>query len=245
MKTFRSTDTICFYENDGNRLTEHRIKDLRTAEIKFSKNSQYAAIHIPNWGGGKTGGYLLYFDKQGEKLWQTDHKGREAAFDISSDGEAVVLAAEDRLQLLTKTGRIIYTKKIEAGRTAVRLSGDGKYTVVFKSTDRSIALLDNQDGKTLWFEKINDFNPASSLMTSLDVSHEGNYIAIAVSKDWRKQNKESSLFLFNGLGDILWQNVFKESRIDGIVSPNGRSFFVTGIKESYLYNFRSDHYEKK
>ncbi len=73
--------TIYFHNKKGNMLSKHRFDDLRGAEIRFSKDSHYISIHVPNWGESKSSGYLLFFNDKGEKLWRFDHKGSQARFE--------------------------------------------------------------------------------------------------------------------------------------------------------------------
>ena len=54
--------TIYFHNRDGKLLSKEKVEDLKGAEIKFSDDSKYAVVHVPNWGKGKTNGYLLFFN---------------------------------------------------------------------------------------------------------------------------------------------------------------------------------------
>ncbi len=91
------TKTLYFYDQRGSLLSKSGYDDLRNAKTRFSKNGKYTAIHVPNWGEGKSSGYLLYFDRWGNMLWKFEHKGCIAKCDLSGDGNTVVLAAEDNL----------------------------------------------------------------------------------------------------------------------------------------------------
>ena len=52
--------TIYFHNRDGKLLSKEKVEDLKGAEIKFSDDSKFVVIHVPNWGTGKTSGYLLF-----------------------------------------------------------------------------------------------------------------------------------------------------------------------------------------
>ena len=232
------TSTIYFHNKKGKMLSKHHFDDLRGAEIKFSKNSRYVAIHVPNWGQGETHGYLLFFNQKGKNLWRFDHKGCRASFDISFDGASLVLAAEDRLYSLNKRGKVIYEKELVPGDIYIALSGNGKYVAITKTADHRISLMNNENGKTLWSCNISGFDPINSPFTSLEVSGEGNYIAVAISKDWTRRNKESSLYIFGELGDIGWQRTFQQDRILAALSRDSNCMLIAGNKEAYLYRYR-------
>jgi len=229
------TNTIYFHNKKGKLLSKHNFEDLRGAEIRFSKNSRYVAIHVPNWGEGKTNGYLLFFNRKGKNLWRFDHKGVKAKFDISSDGNSVVLAAEDRLYSLNKKGKAIYEKELVPGDMDIALSDDGAYVAVTKTTDHSISLLDNRNGKKLWDHNVDGFDPINSPFSSLDISGNGHYISVAVSKDWTRRNKESFFYLFNKSGRVVFENTFEEPGLESGLSSDGKCALIRGNKEAYLY----------
>lgn len=226
---------IYFYNKRNKTTSKHQFEDLRGAEVAFSGNSSYAVVHIPNWGEGKTNGYILFFNEKGKKLWQFEHKGYEAKFDISSDGNFIALATEERLYSLNKNGKVIYAKELKPGGIDIALSDDGKYIAITRTADHTVSLLDNRNGELLWSYTINGFDPINSPFTSLDVSSDGNNIAVAISKDWTRTNKESFLYLFDKSGSIVWQKTFEENRINCSLSPDGRCILVRGNKEAYLY----------
>lgn len=229
------THTIYFHNKQGRLLSQYDFEDLKGAEINFSKDSRYAVIHVPNWGEGKTSGYILFFNDRGEKLWRFDHKGLEAKVNLSANGDSIVLAAEDKLYSLNKEGKVIYENELIPGGTDIALSDNGHYVVMTKTTDHSISLLDNKNGKTLWSHSVGNFNLINSPFTSLDISQEGDHIAVAISKDWTKRNKESFLYLFDRAGNMVWENTFEKSRIEGAISPHGSGVLVKGYEDAYLY----------
>jgi len=231
------THTVYFHNRKGKLLSEHHFEDLRGAETKFSKDSRYVAIHVPNWGEGKTNGHLIFFDKKGKNLWRFDHKGCEAKFDISSDGNSIVLAAEDSLYSLNKRGRVIYENELVPGRIDIALSGDGEYVAVIRTRDHRLSLLDNGNGKALWSYNISGFDPINSPFTSLDVSDEGARIAVAISKDWKRKNKESFLYIFDKSGHIIWEERLQQERIIAALSSDGKGVLNKGNIEGYLYRF--------
>ncbi|MCK5188039.1 MAG: PQQ-binding-like beta-propeller repeat protein [Deltaproteobacteria bacterium] len=233
------THTIYFHNRKGKLLSEHHFEDLRGAEVKFSKDSRYVAIHVPNWGEGKTNGYLLFFDEKGKKQWRFDHKGCEAKFDISSDGDAIVLAAENKLHSLNKKGKIIYEKELVPGGISIALSGDGKYVAVTRKADHRLSLLDNGNGKALWSHNISGFDSINSPFTSVDVSDDGVRVAVAISKDWTRRNKESSLYLFDKSGNILWRETFEQYRILGALWQNRNCMLIAGNKEAFFIDMRN------
>lgn len=232
------TNTIYFHARNGNMLSKKYFNDLRGAEITFPKNSRYVAIHVPNWGKGNTRGYLLFFNNKGENLWQFDHKGTQAKFDISSNSNSIVLALEDRLYSLNKRGKIIYEKELVPGGIHIALSGDGKYLALARETDHSVSMLDNQNGHVLWFSNITGFDPINSPVTFLNVSDKGNCITVAISKDWSRRNNSSSLFMFDKSGNLLWRNTFETDKIRSILSRDGHFVWIDSNKEAFVFRHR-------
>jgi WD40 repeat protein len=229
--------TIYFHNRDGELLSKEKVADLKGAEIKFSDDSKYAVIHVPNWGKGKTNGYLLFFDDKGEKLWRFDHKGCQASFDISGDGKAVVIAAEGRLYSLNRKGEIVYEKEFVPGDMMVCISQDGGYLAVAQRSDGSVLLVDNRDGHGMWLKKIDDFGHINSLFTSLGVSWKGEHTAVAMSKDWTIGNKESSLFIFDKSGHIGWEHTFHKDRIECNLSADGRRILLEANRDVCFYQY--------
>ena len=172
--------TIYFYNRDGKLLSKEKVADLKGAEIKFSDDSKFVVIHVPNWGTGNTNGYLLFFDNKGKKLWRFDHKGCQASFDISGDGKAVVLAAEGRLYSLNGKGDVVYEKEILAGDAMVGVSPDGGFLAIAQRSDGSVLLVDNRDGHEMWLKKIDAFNPVKSLFGTLKVGTHGNRLGVII-----------------------------------------------------------------
>jgi len=231
------THNIYFHNRKGELLTTHHVDDLRSAKVKFSGNGEYAAIHIPNWGKGKTTGYLLFFSTKGKKLWRFEHKGCQATFDISFEGQSIVMAAEDKLYSLDKRGNVLYEKELIPGEMDIALSGDGKYIVKTMTQDHSISLLDNSKGKAMWLQKIKGYDSINSPFGSLVISYSGNLIAITISKDWTIRNKESFLYLFLIDGSIVEQDSFKENRIRSVLSSDSKCIMIIGQKNTHLYKF--------
>jgi outer membrane protein assembly factor BamB len=229
------SNTIYFHENNGRRLSEYQFDDLRKTRIKFSRDGKYLAVHVPNWGEGKTSGFLLLFNNKGEKLWQFDHKGCEASFDISADGSSVVLAANGRLYSLNREGKTVYEKEVEAGIVEIRVSPDGGYVAFAQKNKHFVSLLSNQDGNVVWSENIIGSGSVNSLITSVSVSSSGK-LAIAMSKDWSRKNKDSIMFLFDKAGQRTWKKSFENDRIKGILSAESEGILIEADNTAYFYN---------
>ena len=231
------TNTVYFHDKNGKLLSNYSIEDLRGAKTKFSMDSRYVAIHVPNWGEGKTHGYLLFFDKGGKKLWQFNHKGTQAKFDISSNGKSVVLAAEDVFYSINDKGKLIFKQQILPGYISIRVSDDGRYVVLTRRLDHTITMLDNINGKTLWQLRLDGYDPINSPFTSLDISGKENCVAVCISKDWKRKNKESFFYVFNKAGNVIWENTFDRSIVVGVMCPHDGCMIVKGDREGYLYKF--------
>jgi len=229
------TNTIYFHNSKGELLFGHTFDDLKSASIKFSGDSRYTGIHIPNRGKGNSIGFLVFFNDKGEKLWKIDHKGCEASFDISDNGEYVGMAANDRFYSLNNAGEVVYEKELVPGEIDIQLSPDGKYLVMAQKTEHLVSFIDNENGNILWSKQIDGFDPLNSPFTALDISGTEAVTAVAISRDWTKQNKESSFFVFNKSGNLLWNNVFEESKTEGMVSPDGKSILIAGNINIWLF----------
>lgn len=231
------THNIYFHNRKGELLATHHVDDLRGTKVKFSRNGEYAAIHVPNWGEGKTTGYLLLFNRKGKKLWRFDHKGCQAMFDASSDGNFIIIAAEDRFYSLDKKGKLLHEKELIPGEMNIALSGDGKYSALARVQDHSVSLMNTITGKTLWTFKTKGFDPIKSRFTSLDISNKGKWVAACISKNWKRTNKESFLYFFNKAGHVIWENTFEKCIVAGVISPQDGCVLVKGDREGYLYRF--------
>jgi len=227
--------TIYFHDRDAKLLSKEKVEDLKGAEIKFSDDSKFVVIHVPNWGKGKTNGYLLFFDDKGKKLWRFDHKGCQASFDISGDGKVVVLAAEGKLYSLDGKGDVVFEKEIVPGDAMVGVSPDGGYLAVAQRPDGSVLLVDNRDGHGMWSKKIEDFDPIKSIFSSLDVGGLGKCVGVVVERDLPENNFESFLCLFDENGNMTWQKSFEKNRVNIHTSLCPDFVLVKGINETFLY----------
>ena len=225
--------TIYFHNRDGKLLSKEKVEDLKGAEVKFSDDSRFVVIHVPNWGKGKTNGYLLFFDNKGKKLWRFDHKGCQASFDVSGDGKAVVIAAEGRVYSLDAKGDVVFEKEIVSGDAMVGVSPDGGHLVVAQRSDGYMTLIDISEGEKRWSKKIEDFDTMRSSFSSLEVVEQGKCVGVVIEKNLAKNSFESYLCLFNKNGDLKWKNSFDKNRVD-----NDTSFYlslVLEMNEAFLF----------
>ena len=227
--------TIYFHNRDGKLLSKEKVADLKGAKIKFSDNGKFVVIYVPNWGKGKTSGYLLFFDDKGKKLWRFDHKGCQASFDISGDGKVVVLAAEGRLYSLDGKGDVVYEKEIVAGDAMVGVSPDGGYLAIAQRSDGSVLLVDNQDGHGMWLKKIDGFNPVKSLFGTLKVGTHGNRLCVIILEDLQIDKAKNSLFLFDVKGKQIWKHSFENITVALNGLKNFRLILITINNETQLY----------
>ena len=228
--------TIYFHNRDGKLLSKEKVADLKGAGIKFSDDSKFVVIHVPNWGKGKTNGYLLFFDNKGKKLWRFDHKGCQASFDVSGDGNVIVIAAEGRLYSLNGKGKVVYKKEFVPGDAMVSVSPDGGYLAVAQRSDGSVSLVDNNNSENMWSKKNGDFDPMKSRFCILEVGEQGNYTVAAVGKELSTKRDDNSLIIFLKSGDLLWRNSFGTHRIRGAFSYDGKCILISTFKTAYIYN---------
>jgi DNA-binding beta-propeller fold protein YncE len=232
--------TIYFHNRDGRLLSKEKVEDLKGAEIKFSDDSKFVVIHVPNWGKGKTNGYLLFFDDKGKKLWQFDHKGCQASFDVSADSTSIVMTAEDRLYSLNDEGNVFFESKLQPGDAGIMVSDDGGYVVVTEQQKRGVFLVKNPSAELIWIRSISDFNALNSPFTCLDVSEYGNKVVVAISNDWRRSNNASILFLLDKKGRTIWRTRFAKDRIHCNLSIDGRFLLIIANKEASIYKCLDD-----
>ena len=227
--------TIYFHNRDGKLFSKEKVEDLRGAKVKFSDDSRFVVIHVPNWGKGKTNGYLLFFDDKGKKLWRFDHKGCQASFDISGDGNAVVLAAEGRLYSLNGKGDVVYEKEIVLGDAMVGVSPDGGYLAVAQGSDGHITLIDISEGEKRWSKKIEDFDMMRSSFSSLEVVEQGKCVGVVIEKNLPENSFESVFCLLSNDGNMTWNNSFKKNRIDIDTSLYCGLVLIKGINNAFVY----------
>ena len=229
------SNSMYFYTKEGKELTKYFLDDLRGAQAVFSDNSEYAVVHVPNWGSGKTNGFLWMLNKKGEQQWAVDHKGCEAKFDISDSGDKVIMATEEILYSLDKKGNVLFEKELIPGNNDIALSGDGNYVLLTRSVDHTVSLLDNTKGESIWTYEIEGFDPLNSPITKIAASQDASHIIVCISKDWTETNKESYLYLLNKKGDVEWKKMFEEKGIECDLADDGSCMLVKGEKNMYLY----------
>lgn len=229
------SNTIYFYASEGTLLAKHQFPDTRGAEIKFSKDDKYTVIHLPNWGTGQSTGFLVCFKSKGEQSWRFDHEGCQAMFDISHDGETVILAAEDKLFALDKKGKVVYERQINAGDTVINLSDNGKYIALMEKSDRELSVIDVVKGKIVRSEDISHFNPQHNLLTSLDITSSGRFGLTSISKDWSLKNRKSTIYIYDFSSSHIWKHTFEKNRIYAQIAQHEGCLLIKSGNELMLY----------
>ncbi|MFH0908254.1 MAG: PQQ-binding-like beta-propeller repeat protein [bacterium] len=232
--------TVYFHDSAGKLLSRHTFDDLRGASVRFSKDGRRVAIHVPNWGEGKTSGFLVVFSGSGEQLWRFEHAGCEAQFAISSDGDSIALAAQGRIHSLDGKGNVKFSGDIDAGPVLVALSGDGSRIAVAKQSDHSVTLLDSRSGDALWSNEIPGFDPIDSPITSLSVADDAGVVAVAVNRHWKMANEEARFIFYDAKGRQKSLYELKESGARGLVILDGVETFLTANKTGGLFDLSGE-----
>ena len=211
---------------------EHEL-DLRGSQISFSKDSSHAVIHIPNWGAGK--GQVIYYNRYGNKAWQFEYHGNKADVDMSSDASTILVLTSDHYFLLDHTGQVQYDKQLDSSETAADLSGDGQTFVQFNPSNCQLTCMNLSTGTTLWSNQIQPVHDQLCELGSLHVSETGTYNFISMLKDWTQKNNQSTLYVFDRFGKLIWEHAFQLNYLN-ILSSTDESWFVgTGGNQACLY----------
>jgi len=234
--------TIWFYSQKGELLSSHSVDDLKGASIKISKNSQRIVLHIPNYGDGTSNGYLLCFQFNGQFLWRYDHPGCKAEFDLSRNGEWIILMANQMIYSL-KNNKLIYQKKMDSSKAEVAISNDGQHVALARQSDHHVIYIDNQTGQELWKQKISGFDRKASLFTDIEVNP--NRIAVAICRHWSRRNQESWGIVFNTEGKRIWDVEFNHKAMDFLFSEDGSVIGGWGDNMVYLFRFVYEHSANK
>ena len=224
--------TISFYTIKGRLLNSYTADDVKGAVIQFSKNSKRVVIHVPNYGDGSSNGYLMCYDSKGTFLWRFDHPGCQAQYDLSSDGKFVILYANQTLYSLHK-GKTIYEINMVSPEILARISNDGAHAALARKSDHCIYYIDNQNGITLWKQRISGFDFKNSPFTDMEVRQD--VVAVAISKHWSRRNQESWVNVFNTKGKKIWDKQFEQYALDISFSINATILKVFGENAVYLY----------
>jgi len=226
---------IYFYAGSGDMLAKHDFPDARGAEVRFSGDSRYAAIHLPNWGTGTTSGYLVFFDRQGKELWRFDHKGCEGGFDLSHDGSIVALAAEDKLFVLDEGGRAKCDAVCADGPKLVAVSALGRPVAVGTSANSSLSLFDAKNGRALWSNTIQVRGHEAGALILLRISANAERTAICATQRSSRHAGQVWLCIHDIAGKRRWSRTVERTRLGLSLSPSGSLVMLTAGSEGYLY----------
>jgi len=227
--------TLYFHSSTGKLIKQHKVKNLSGAEIKFSKNGQFSAIHIPNWGKGNLNGYVLVFNHLGNKIQQFEHSGCQAEFDISDDGQFIAMAVGNQLYLYDTAGSLHYQKQLKHSNHCIRLSHNGQYLILANQVIHQVSLINNHNGDILWNVQLDNLNGLNSPFSSIDISDDCKTIGIAVNKNWSMRNDYAKLYLIDGAGILKWSKEMASSILTCSVTKDGAFVLFGNRKELLLY----------
>lgn len=225
----------CLYNSQGEKLAGYDLGDLKGSRAKFSSDGKFCLLHLPAVGQNAIGGRLVMFSADGKKIWEFSHPGNDADFDISHDGSRVILAAQDKLYILDRQGKVSQEIKLIAGGNNIAISGNGAYTVLSRVFDHSLSLIDNGSGRQIWMKTVDGFDPQASPINSLAISHDAQFAAIAISKDYTLKNRETTVYLFDQSGEAAGRLDFQTRAVSLEFSPKADILSAQGDKEVYLY----------
>jgi len=224
---------ISFYSGSGLLLASHQREDLKQSSIHFSKNNEWVAIHVPNWGQGNTSGYVELFNKNGQKQYTFYHRGCLANYDLTADGRWLAISDESQCYVLDQLGKVVF-KTILPGISKPAISDDGKILAVASKVDHQVSLWNVQQNKQKWIKRMDGFDKINSSFTGIDVSGKAHRIVATERQHWSRKNLNSRLTVWNDLGEQLWQNNYSNSQVYPNLSDDGKCLMVYGDCDVYL-----------
>lgn len=156
-----------------------------------------------------TGDQTSYYNKNGRVIW--DYSGQISDIDITSNGEYVALGSNSRLCLYHREKGLIIDRNLKASITHVCISE--KANVLLAATGNKISFLRLYQENT---EKIQGECELASMITSLNISEDGEYSAIGT--------EEGKICLFSGFGEVLEEEI--KSRVNSIEITSDGSLFI-------------------
>lgn len=225
---------ISFYGNDGKMLSQYDFPDIKGLDAIFSNDSKYCLVNVPNVQKGTASGFLVFFDREGKKLWQFDHEGSTTGqVAISKDAANIIYSSDNEIFSLNKKGELNYKIPLVAGGIAIAISPDGKFIAVSRREDNSVSLFNAVNGKLIWKKHLEGLLGYNSPFTSIDVNDAG-YVLAAVAKSWSTKNDVSHLYLFKD-NELLKDATFTQQEIRVKFAHNNKDILAVMDKTIVLY----------
>ncbi len=166
------SNKIYFFSKENNEpLWSYNLGKNQVQNAVISDDGSHIAV--------KTNDYIYFFSRESPApLWKhqcesgaEDPSGGSGWVDISADGEYIAGGCQGSLNLFSKSGKLVWTYKDNAGIYAVSISADGEYLAVGTSVSDELIFFSKKSNKPLWKYQ------ATSDVHGLSVSSDGNVVA--------------------------------------------------------------------
>lgn len=196
--------------------------------LNYSFNSKILSLDISSDGRyivtGATDKKLYFFDREiPSPLWTFKTGNDVHSVAISEDGNYIAAGSDDnKIYLFERMSNVsLWNYTTPADVDTIEISSDGQYIVAGTSWD---------DGRIYFFNRTNNnplwtFSPSISSIIEVDISSNGEYIAMTTT---------DKVFFFNRIDNKpLWTFSTKEY-VSGIALPSDANFVLAGSDQIYL-----------
>jgi len=231
--------SIYFYNTEGQLLSKYDTQGLKEATIRFSKDSNYVGVHVPNFDKKDSRGYLLYFKCNGELLWKFDHSEKIASFDVSTYGNKVAIASTSACHFLNSSGETLYRLDVkEKIPFLLKFAHNESQLFIFDKIKKSIICFDLFTKRNAWLKIIENFCFQTSQTCKLFIGKTGAIIFLHDLVLPDKRENINYLFLLNNSGNILWKKTNKSLNVNCRLFEMDNYLLIISDYYISLYNVR-------
>lgn len=136
---------------------------------------------------------LVYFNENGDKLWNYTSNSSIHNISISPDGSDLAVSAGNLIYFFDKMGNLLWTFHTDYGDSTARISPDGKYVIASDAAsgyDGKIYFIDNK-GNLIKEDQV------ESPVLYLSISKDSHYAAIGTN--W-------ATMVFDSTGHLVWKD---------------------------------------
>ncbi|MEE8167947.1 MAG: WD40 repeat domain-containing protein [Candidatus Hydrothermarchaeales archaeon] len=172
-------------------------------------------------------GTVYLFDKSGKLLWKKETESLSKGIAISPTGDSIVFGLDnDKIIRMDKKGAILWeheTRHSAWGVWDVALTSDGRLVA---GSDDAYTYFFDAAGELSW----EDTRGSRSLVLGVDVSPNGDYVAVAAH--------DNDVYLYKG-NSLLWK--YETGRLNyGVALSSDASYVAVGSWDKNLYLLNRD-----